>query len=112
MEHMVYFYAELGMMHYEIIRFCPSMVAAAAVYAARSTLNKSPVWHETLEMHTGFEERQVMECAKMMAVFHSVAKDDEKRKVIYRKYSSVTRGAVALYPPAKALLAAVMPLSS
>ncbi|CAI9287583.1 unnamed protein product [Lactuca saligna] len=112
MEHMVYFYAELGMMHYEIIRYCPSMVAAAAVYAARSTLNKSPVWHETLEMHTGFEERQVLECAKMMAVFHSVAKDDEKRKVIYRKYSSVTRGAVALYPPAKALLAAVMPLSS
>ncbi|GKC96690.1 G2/mitotic-specific cyclin S13-7-like protein, partial [Tanacetum coccineum] len=28
-----------------------------------------------------------MECAKMMAVFHSLAKDDDKRKVIYRKYS-------------------------
>ncbi|KAI3525877.1 hypothetical protein L1887_05007 [Cichorium endivia] len=112
MDHMVYFYAELGMMNYEIIRFCPSMVAAAAVYAARSTLNKSPVWHQTLEMHTGFAETQVMECAKMMALFHSMAKNDEKRKVIYRKYSSVTRGAVALYPPAKSLLASVTPLSS
>ncbi|KAL4587343.1 hypothetical protein LXL04_000212 [Taraxacum kok-saghyz] len=111
-EHMVYFYAELGMMHYEIIRFCPSMVAAAAVYAARSTLNKSPVWHETLEMHTGFAESQVIECAKMMAVYHAMAKDDEKRKVIYRKYSSVTRGAVALFIPAKSLLAPVMPSSS
>ncbi|KAI3811787.1 hypothetical protein L1987_21519 [Smallanthus sonchifolius] len=105
MENMVYFYAELGMMHYEIIRFCPSMVAAAAVYAGRATLNKIPVWHDTLEMHTGFNEMQVMECAKMMAVFHSMAKNDEKRKVIYRKYSSITRGAVALYQPAKALLA-------
>ncbi|GJX05862.1 G2/mitotic-specific cyclin S13-7-like protein [Tanacetum coccineum] len=106
MEQMVYFYAELAMMNYEVIRFCPSMVAAAAVYAARSTLNKTQVWHETLEMHTGYSEKQVMECAKMMAVFHSLAKDDEKRKVIYRKYSSISRGAVALYPPAKALLAA------
>ncbi|PWA75772.1 G2/mitotic-specific cyclin-1 [Artemisia annua] len=106
MEQMVYFYAELAMMNYEVIRFCPSMVAAAAVYAARSTLNKTQVWHETLEMHTGFSEKQVMECAKLMAVFHSLAKDDEKRKVIYRKYSSISRGAVALYPPAKDLLAA------
>ncbi|KAD3336227.1 hypothetical protein E3N88_31746 [Mikania micrantha] len=107
MENMVYFYAELGMMHYGIIRFCPSMVAAGAVYAARATMSKSPVWHETLEMHTGFTEGQVMECARMMVMFHSMAKTDEKRKVIYRKYSNVTRGAVALYPPAKALLAAL-----
>ncbi|KAI3501181.1 hypothetical protein L1887_29043 [Cichorium endivia] len=112
MEHMVFFYAELGMMNYEIIRFCPSMVAAAAVYAARSTLNQNPVWHETLEMHTGFAETKVMECAKMMALFHSMAKNDQKREVIYRKYSSVARGAVALYPPANSLLASVTPLSS
>ncbi|KAJ9544020.1 hypothetical protein OSB04_023727 [Centaurea solstitialis] len=105
MEHMVYFYAELGMMNYETIRYCPSMIAAGAVHAARSTMNKVPVWHETLEMHTGFGEGQVVECSKMMVAFHRVAKDDEKRKVIYRKYSSGTRGAVALYPPAKSLLA-------
>ncbi|KAF5773790.1 putative cyclin [Helianthus annuus] len=105
MENMVYFYAELGMMHYGIIKFSPSMVAAAAVYAARATMNKSPVWHETLEVHTGFSEMQVLECAKMMGGFHLLARSDEKRKVIYRKYSSVTRGAVALYQPAKALLA-------
>lgn len=102
----MYFYAELGMMNYEIIRFCPSMVAAGAVYAARATLNKNQVWHETLEVHTGFNEMQVMECAKMMVLFHSIAKDDEKRKVIYRKYSSMSRGAVALYPPAVGLLLA------
>ncbi|KAK1427018.1 hypothetical protein QVD17_15700 [Tagetes erecta] len=105
MENMAYFFAELGLMHYEIIKFCPSMVAAGAVYAARATMNKTPVWHATLELHSGFSETEVMECAKMMVVFHTIAKTDEKRKVIYRKYSSVTRGAVALFPPAKALLA-------
>ncbi|XP_076895057.1 G2/mitotic-specific cyclin S13-7-like [Bidens hawaiensis] len=108
MENMVYFYAELGMMHYEIIKFSPSMVAAGAVYAARAAMNKSPVWHETLEMHTGFTEAQVMECAKMMAAFHLYAKTDEKRKVIYRKYSSVTRGVVAFREPAKCLLSGLV----
>ncbi|XP_076958189.1 G2/mitotic-specific cyclin S13-7-like [Bidens hawaiensis] len=109
MENMVYFYAELGVMNYEfIIRFSPSMVAAAAVYAARATLNKSPLWQDTLELHTGFTESQVVDCAKRMMVFHSVAVTDDKRKVIYRKYSNVSRGAVALYQPAKDLLAAAL----
>ncbi|KVI03403.1 G2/mitotic-specific cyclin S13-7-like [Cynara cardunculus var. scolymus] len=112
MEQMVYFYAELGMMNYEMIRYCPSMIAAGAVHAARSTLKKVPAWHETLQLHTGFGEEQVKECSKLMVAFHAVAKDDEKRKVIYRKYSSGTRGAVALYPPAKSLLAAPAPAPS
>ncbi|KAM0011870.1 putative cyclin domain-containing protein [Helianthus debilis subsp. tardiflorus] len=56
MENVEYFYAELGMMHYGIIKFSLSMVATAAVYAARTTMNKSLVWHETLEVHTGFSE--------------------------------------------------------
>lgn len=59
MENMVYFLAELGIMHYDTIMFCPSMVAASAVYAARCTLNKSPVWTETLKLHTGFSESQL-----------------------------------------------------
>lgn len=71
------------------------MVAAAAVYAARATLNKSHVWHETLEMQTGFNEMQVLECATMMVAFHEVVKDDEKLKGIYNKYTSETRSEVA-----------------
>ncbi|XP_076899276.1 G2/mitotic-specific cyclin S13-7-like [Bidens hawaiensis] len=109
MENMVYFYAELGVMNYEIIvRYSPSMVAAAAVYAARATLHKSPLWHDTLELHTGFTESQVMDCAKRMLVFHLLAVTDDKRKVIYRKYSKDLRGGVALYQPAKDLLAAAL----
>nr|GEV75192.1 hypothetical protein [Tanacetum cinerariifolium] len=36
-ESIVYLYVELAMMNYELIRLCPSTVAAAAVYAARSS---------------------------------------------------------------------------
>jgi len=104
-EQMVYFYAELGMMNYDIIiKYCPSMVVASAVYAVRSALNKNPVWHGTLEMYTGFTETQVLECAKILVVSHLMVKDCEKRKAIYQRYSSDKRGRVALYSPPKTLL--------
>ncbi|KAK4481779.1 hypothetical protein RD792_012690 [Penstemon davidsonii] len=103
-ENMVYFLAELGMMNYATIIYCPSMLAAAAVYAARCTLNKTPIWNETLKLHTGFSEVQLLDCAKVLVTSHSVA-PEQKLKGIYRKYSSLERGSVALLPPAKALLA-------
>lgn len=60
MENMVFFLAELGMMNYSTITiYCPSMIAASAVYAARCTLHKSPFWTETLKHHTGYSEDQL-----------------------------------------------------
>ncbi|XAR69534.1 hypothetical protein NMG60_11001161 [Bertholletia excelsa] len=103
MQNMVYFLAELGLMNYTTIMYCPSMLAASAVYVARCTLNKSPVWDETLKLHTGFSEPQLMDCAKLLASLHAVASEN-KLKAIYRKYSNPQRGAVALLPPAKCLL--------
>ncbi|KAG5556028.1 hypothetical protein RHGRI_006606 [Rhododendron griersonianum] len=104
MENMVHFLAELGIMNYATIIYCPSMLAASAVYAARCTLNKSPVWNDTLKLHTGFSEAQVMDCAKLLVSFHKKAAENSL-KTIYRKYMNPQRGAVALFPPAKALLA-------
>ncbi|KAF8395747.1 hypothetical protein HHK36_019698 [Tetracentron sinense] len=104
MENMVFFLAELGLMHYSTIMYCPSMLAASAVYVARSTLNKSPLWSETLKHNTGYSEQQLVECAKLLVNFHSMAAEG-KLKVVYRKYSNPERNAVALFPPAKNLLA-------
>lgn len=60
MKNMVYFLAELGVMHYQtIILYSPSTIAAAAVYAARCTLNKAPFWTATLKHHTGYSEEQL-----------------------------------------------------
>ncbi|GER52553.1 cyclin, partial [Striga asiatica] len=59
-ENLVYFLAELGMMNYETLVYSPSMIAASAVYAARRTMNKAPFWTETLKLHTGFSEQQIM----------------------------------------------------
>ncbi|KAJ4951272.1 hypothetical protein NE237_028104 [Protea cynaroides] len=104
MENMAFFLAELGLMRYATIMYCPSMVAASAVYAARCTLNKkTPLWSETLKRHTGYVEAQLMDCAKLLVSFHSLAAES-KLKGVYKKYSSPERSAVAMLPPSKNLL--------
>ncbi|XP_027177644.1 G2/mitotic-specific cyclin S13-7-like isoform X2 [Coffea eugenioides] len=102
-EHMAYFLAELGLVNYETtIHYCPSKLAASAVYAARCTLKKTPLWTETLKHYTGYSEDQIMDCAKLLVSFHSGAAEN-KLKASYRKYCNPDRGAVALYPAAKTL---------
>ncbi|XP_072976645.1 G2/mitotic-specific cyclin S13-7-like [Typha angustifolia] len=103
MEHMVFFFAELGMMQYSMIMYCPSMVAASAVYAARCTLKKSPLWTETLQRHTGFSEKQLLDCTHILVNSHSAA-PESKLKVVYKKYSNEQFGAVSLHPPATKLI--------
>ncbi|KAF5727581.1 hypothetical protein HS088_TW22G01277 [Tripterygium wilfordii] len=103
MENMVFFLAELGLMQYPtIIEYRPSIIAASAVYAARCTLGKTPFWTETLKHHTGYHEDQLRDCAKLLVKFHFAAAES-KLKAVYRKFSSLDHGAVALFSPAKSL---------
>ncbi|KAK9941976.1 hypothetical protein M0R45_007666 [Rubus argutus] len=103
MENLVYFLAELGVMHYGMLMYCPSMIAASAVYAAKCTLNKSPAWCDTLKLHTGFSESQLIDCSKVLVSLHAKAAKN-KLQGVFKKYQSSERGAVALLTPAKALL--------
>lgn len=103
LENMAHFLSELGMMNYATLMYCPSMVAASAVFAARCTLNKSPLWNETLKLHTGYSQEQLMDCARLLVNFHSSV-GNGRLKVVLRKYSDPQKGAVAMIPPAKNLL--------
>ncbi|PUZ38534.1 hypothetical protein GQ55_9G205000 [Panicum hallii var. hallii] len=100
MENMVFFFAELSLMQYGLVTHRPSMVAASAVYAARLTLKRAPLWTDTLKHHTGFRESELMECTKMLVSAHVTA-PESKLRVVYKKYSSEQYGGVALRPPAK-----------
>ncbi|OMO62064.1 hypothetical protein COLO4_33247 [Corchorus olitorius] len=104
MENLVFFLAELSLVQYPaVVMYCPSMLAAAAVYAARCTLGMSPLWSETLKHHTGYSEDQLKNCAKLLVKFHSTAAES-KLKAVHRKFSNQDRNAVALLPPARDLL--------
>ncbi|KAH0997871.1 hypothetical protein GBA52_021735 [Prunus armeniaca] len=103
-KNMVFFLAELGIMHYPTtVRYSPSLIAAAAVYAARCTLNKAPLWTETLKHHTGYSEEQLRDCAKLLVGFHLHAAESNLQAV-YRKFSKPEHVAVARIPPAKSFL--------
>uniref|UniRef100_A0A0R0EM05 B-like cyclin n=1 Tax=Glycine max TaxID=3847 RepID=A0A0R0EM05_SOYBN len=103
LENMAHFLSELGMMHYATIKYFPSMVAASAVFAARCALNKAPLWNETLKLHSGYSQEQLMDCARLLVSFHSTVANREE-KVVYLKYSDPEKGVVAMLPPAKNLL--------
>ncbi|XP_010496655.1 PREDICTED: cyclin-B1-3-like [Camelina sativa] len=103
LESMAHFLAELGLMHYDSLMFCPSMLAASAVYTARCTLNKTPAWTDTLKFHTGYSESQLMDCSKLLAFIHSSV-EESRLQGVFKKYSKLGRGAVALISPAKSLL--------
>ncbi|MCL7024371.1 hypothetical protein MKW94_019820 [Papaver nudicaule] len=103
MENLVFFFAELGLMQYAMSKYCPSLLAASAVYAAKCTLNKTPYWNETLKHYAGYSECQLMECAKQFVTFHSDAAENEYRAV-YDKYSTCAHNVVALLPPCTRLL--------
>ncbi|XP_024021213.1 G2/mitotic-specific cyclin S13-7-like isoform X3 [Morus notabilis] len=104
LENMVLFLAEIGLMQYSAVTvYCPSIIAASAVYAARHTLDKKPFWTETLKHHTGYSEDQLIDCAKLLVSFHSAAAKS-KPKAVFKKFSSPKSGAVALHSPATILL--------
>lgn len=60
LENMAFYLAENGLMQYQIVKsFCPSLIAAAAVYAALYNMGRTPFWTETLQHYTGYSEEQL-----------------------------------------------------
>lgn len=103
MENMVFFLAELGLTHYTtVVTYCPSVIAASAVYAARCTLKKSPSWTDTLKHYTGYSENQLRDCAKLLVSYHA-ALSESKLKAVYKKFSRPEKGVVSLVPPVKVI---------
>ncbi|CAL1385918.1 unnamed protein product [Linum trigynum] len=97
-EHMANYLSELGLMDYECsVMFPPSMAAAAAVYVARTVMNRAPGWTDVLEFHTGYSEKEVRDCGRVLVELIGKVKDG-KLKAVAHKYSSSSKGSVALIP--------------
>ncbi|KAL2929474.1 G2/mitotic-specific cyclin-2 [Bienertia sinuspersici] len=61
---------ELSLVEYEMIKFPPSLLAAAAVYTALCGLCGFKRWGNTCEFHTNYSENQLSECSRLMVSFH------------------------------------------
>ncbi|CAH9143120.1 unnamed protein product [Cuscuta epithymum] len=103
LEHLSFFLMELCLVEYEMLKFPPSFLAAAAIFSAQCTLYGVSQWSKTCEWHSGYSEHQLLESSRVMVGYHEKA---EKGKLtgVHRKYSTSRFGCASKCEPAKFLL--------
>ncbi|CAN6563468.1 unnamed protein product [Malus baccata var. baccata] len=102
-ELLSFFLIELSLVEYQMLKFPPSLLAAAAVYAAQCTLLGFKLWSSTCEWHTNYSEEQLLECSSLMVGFHQKASTGRLTGV-HRKYSTSKFSYIANSEPAKCLV--------
>ncbi|KAK6939222.1 Cyclin, C-terminal domain [Dillenia turbinata] len=103
LEHMSFFIIELCLVEYEMLKFPPSLLAAAAIYTAQCTISGSKQWSKTSEWHTCYSEEQLRECSRLMVTFHQKS-GTGKLTGVQRKYCTSRFGYAARSEPANFLL--------
>ncbi|PAN22264.1 hypothetical protein PAHAL_4G007500 [Panicum hallii] len=103
LELLSFFMIELSLVEYEMLKFCPSMLAASAIYTAQCTINGFKSWNKCCELHTKYSEEQLMDCSRMMVELHQRA-GHGKLTGVHRKYSTFRYGCAAKSEPATFLL--------
>ncbi|XP_044460951.1 G2/mitotic-specific cyclin-2-like [Mangifera indica] len=103
MEMLSFFLVELSLVECEMLKFPPSLLAAAAIYAAQCTVFGFKQWSKTCQWHSGYSEDQLLECVRLMIRFHQRAATG-KLTGVHRKYSTSKFGYTAKSEPAHFML--------
>ncbi|KAJ4702281.1 Cyclin [Melia azedarach] len=103
LELLSFFLIELSLVEYEMLKFPPSLLAAASIYTAHCTLSGCRQWSKTSEWHTSYSEEHLLECSRLMVSFHRKA-GTGKLTGVHRKYSTLKYGYAAKTQPANFLL--------
>ncbi|XP_061346086.1 G2/mitotic-specific cyclin-1-like [Gastrolobium bilobum] len=103
LELLAFFLVELSLVEYEMVKFPPSQLAAAAVYTAQCSIHGFKQWSKTCEWHTNYSEDQLLECSSLIVDFHQKA-GTGKLTGVHRKYCSSKHSYTARCEPALFLL--------
>lgn len=103
LELLSFFLIELCLVEYEMLKFPPSFMAAAAIYTAQCTLYGVKQWSTTCELHTKYSEDQLLECSRLIVGYHQNAATG-KLTGVHRKYNTSKFGYAAKCEPAHFLL--------
>lgn len=60
LELLSFYIIELCLVEYEMLKFPPSMLAAAAIFTAQCVINGARQWSKTSERHTDYLDFQLM----------------------------------------------------
>ncbi|XP_051140325.1 G2/mitotic-specific cyclin-2-like isoform X1 [Andrographis paniculata] len=103
LELVAFYLIELSLVEYEAVKYPPSLLAAAAVYAAQATVYGVAQWSRTCEWHTGYTAAELQECTRLMVALHGKAAAG-KLTGVHRKYNTNKFGYAARCEPADHLL--------
>lgn len=92
MVQMACFICERTLQEYTSLKFLPSVIAAAAVRAARISLHRHP-WSPTLLKYTGYDEDELEQCTEEMKSYFEA--NNTTQTAVVRKYSHQRFGVVA-----------------
>ncbi|PHU07648.1 Cyclin-B2-3, partial [Capsicum chinense] len=68
-----FFFIELCLIEYEMLRFPPSMLAATAVFTAQCTLGVSREWNTTCKKHSSYNKNQILSDLQKVDVDATIA---------------------------------------
>ncbi|RLM74004.1 cyclin-B2-1 [Panicum miliaceum] len=103
LELVSFFMLELCLVEYQMLKYQPSLLAAAAVYTAQCAINRCQHWTKVCESNSRYTGDQLLECSRMMVDFHQKA-GTGKLTGVHRKYSTFKFGCAAKVEPALFLL--------
>ncbi|KAJ1703066.1 hypothetical protein LUZ63_002845 [Rhynchospora breviuscula] len=103
MELLTFFLMELCLVDYNMLRYRPSLLAAAATYTAQCSLKGCKFWTKISQFHSTYSEDQLIECSRLMVDLHQKAATG-KLTGVHRKYSTFKYGCAAKSEPALILL--------
>ncbi|CAI9110509.1 OLC1v1010555C1 [Oldenlandia corymbosa var. corymbosa] len=103
LELLSFFLIELCLVEYEMLKYPPSFLAAAAIYTAQCTIYGVGQWSKTCEWHSQYSENQLLECSTLIVGFHQRAATG-KLTGVHRKYSTSKFGYAAKCEPAHFLV--------
>ncbi|KAL6549115.1 Cyclin-B2-4 [Orobanche hederae] len=103
LELLSFFIIELCLVEYEMLRFPPSLLAAAAIFTAQCTLSGFKQWSKTSERHANYTQEELLVCAKLMVTLHQKA-GSGKLNGVHKKYSTSRYGYAAKIEPAVFLM--------
>ncbi|XP_041021600.1 G2/mitotic-specific cyclin-2 isoform X1 [Juglans microcarpa x Juglans regia] len=103
-ELLSFYMIEMCLVEYEMLKFPPSLLAAAAIFTAQCTLCGFQHWSKTCEWHSNYSEEHLLECSRLMVNFHQKS-GTGKLTGVHRKYSTSKYGYAAKTDPANFLLA-------
>lgn len=99
LELLSFYLIDMSLVEYDMVKFPPSLLAAAAVFTAECTLSGSKQWTKTSEVHSNYSQHHLLECSKMMVSLHQKS-GTGKLVSVFKKYGTSKYGHIAQTQPA------------